>query len=430
MEPEVPVLYAHSNDFFINLPIVIGNIDEASNILSLYSEDPLVCHHDSCYCCPEDGSGQPIIDLEWNDGIVSYTVHGIDTGIPGYEYFNFFIGPEAPFGSHLSGIFNILLDYGQVYLTEDNNSGTFNTSSSSITRCIGDLVPFLSFVVYAANKCGIVSKQEFCWCANCYLTVEIDCDLKKIILSKFCNGGNYETGYTTDYFTEITYYNLGQVAESYNFTFDNKCGPPFNQNYDTLCIYSKNSIVWEFSNIPDTVMSERTTVNGNLTIYESVEYTGLSAFNGSFVLPLYIQDCNDGGNIAYNYSPFVVGSGTIRNIRIDTYDGSPPLTVTDTTFNVNYFFSTGFTPAYTITSYTKLAFLGPPITCTCNPDVCGDGWCGVFGNIYSNNSKYVAGLGRWFLNGPTCNNEASGQFSIGFDISELFGNYRSYYANL
>jgi hypothetical protein len=305
------------------------------------------CFKGDCYCCPEDGSGNPIASITWENGkFVYYTL---------YADFSF-----------------LKFTYGGIVTNAIGDiSGEINVYSSASENSYFSFEGWF-YTIGANNKCGGYQEDAYCLRINCYGTMAIDCETSKILVTKYfyaLDGLNLTPEITK------TYYNLGSVPDIYDER-NNGCGPGCYIDIKPRCLYTKNSLVFNFSDFNDFIY-ERTTdysEEAGLIYYESWEFTGLSSFNRTYILPLYIASCNianNPGSIRYNNIPFLdIGPGILRTVRRvrqrNPFTGIySDIENTVATYNIQYSLSHLSIPGYKVKSYNIISLFGSSSgTCT------------------------------------------------------------------
>jgi len=312
-------------------PIIAMEGDSLLGVPNLVMSD-LGCFQGDCLCCPEDGSGKPVVSIVWEDGRFIYSTSRAETSALRYTYGDYLIIESGD----ISGEINTVLDWAWTFSGYDAFYNYYYT-------------------IEATNACGTSVQDAYCNWLLCSGNMIIDCETGKIKVTTYFN---FLDAQNSDPEIIETYYNLGSVPYVY-IEKDNKCGPRCYVELTPECMFTKNSLVYEFNNFND-ISWERTTDDdpyGGTIYYELEELTNLSVFNQTFILPLYIPTCDISRNsITYNSIPRIdAGAGIYRKSGTTSFRNLYTGVVTAyssyvKTYNVEYYFNF-LVPTMKITSY-------------------------------------------------------------------------------
>lgn len=252
---------------------VIG-IDNNSMVLS--TED-MGCFTGDCFCCAEDGSDKPKVNMDYSYGLFTYSSENSNYSV-------FYIKALG------LGIYtkNILEFDGDVdsYINVNNEIPSNLFLQYDPPYGYGDGCGFV-FGLLATNECGTSSIEVGCHCVFCDAYYVIDCVTQKI---KIIKRAEYEDAKHSNPQYIEEFYDLGDVPDI-DYYKDNGCGLPCHIQEKAACIFNKNSLVLEYSNFED--ISEEYFVEYLSTDrhYYKIESSGVSAINGTFIFPLYVRKC-------------------------------------------------------------------------------------------------------------------------------------------
>lgn len=365
------------------------------------------CFKGDCYCCPEDGSGNPIAEIYWENGKFTYYTQRSEL-------------------SSLNYAITINLILGVIRTELGDISGEISTYNSGSLQGSGapESIRVHAYAIQAFNDCGYSVDFAYCYEVFCYGYFTVDCasgKIKSYINFTFIDGQNQNPEIVE------SYYNLGSVPDIYEER-NNGCGPGCYADLKPECLMTKNSLVREFSGFSDVFWERIDDYGGNGYInYQSVSYTGLSVFNNTYILPLYIASCDiSPGSIRYDIPPpLYLGSGVITKYDYLSFNGniiSSNLTV----YNVEYFMN-GLIPSFAVINYTNN---GNFVTCP-QP---GDYFCRG-GYVYGWKSKWDDESDAAFddpesYNKPViCGKTLISRYYL-LDLDLVRGTSLAYYANL
>jgi hypothetical protein len=306
-------------------PILAIAGDSLLGVPNLVASD-LGCFQGDCLCCPEDGSGRPIVSIVWEDGRFIYYTLRADFSTIAYTY---------------GGIIENAV--GDI-------SGEISTISSEFYFGGSEELQGYYYTLSGNNSCGGLTVTAYCVSPFCFGYMSIDCEKQKILLTTqfyFSDALNYNEEIYYDY------YNLGSVPDIF-IEKNNKCGPRCRIEITPPCLYNKNSIIYDFKDFRDFFGENFTDYGGTEYIgYTSRRHTGLSVFNNTYILPLYIAPCNiSSGSIRYNIpAPFTLGLGTITDYSYLSFNGNI-ISSNLIEYNVEYFMN-GMNPSFRVLNYTN-----------------------------------------------------------------------------
>lgn len=263
---------------FLDSYYVIG-IDNNSMVLS--TED-MGCFTGDCFCCAEDGSDKPKVNMDYSYGLFTYSSENSNYSV-------FYIKALG------LGIYtkNILEFDGDVdsYINVNNEIPSNLFLQYEPPYGYGDGCGFV-FGLLATNECGTSSIEVGCHCMVCNAYYVIDCVTQKI---KIIKTAKYEDAKHSNPQYIEEFYDLGDVPDI-NYYKNNGCGYPCHIQEEAACIFNKNSLVVEFSNFED-ISEEYNYIfpagASRSREYRKITTVGIPNLNKSFVFPLYIRACGD-----------------------------------------------------------------------------------------------------------------------------------------
>lgn len=361
------------------------------------------CFKGDCYCCPEDGSGNPIAVIDWVGNEFNYYTQRADSSFLVYAIsINMFGG----------FIRNELQDISGVISTY--------TSGSLQGSGLPESLIFYGYAIQATNDCGSTIDFAYCYGVFCYGNMTVDCASGKI---KVYTNFNFIDGQNQNPEIIEQYYNLGVVPDVY-MEKNNGCGPGCFVDLKPPCLFTKNSLVYEFSGFSDIFWERYDDYGGSgYEYYVSRSDTGLSVFNKTFILPLYIADCNTAqGSIRYNLpGNILVGTGTRTYYNQLSFNGSI-ISSSSIVYNLEYY-TNGVTANFKVIDYSLNG--GPFVTCNCRG-----------GQVYGWQSKYENqpedsyNDPNSFTRQPICEEGVLMSRYLLYDPFIVRGISRAYYANL
>lgn len=317
------------------------------------------CFKGDCYCCPEDGSGNAIAEIYWENGKFTYYTQRAEL-------------------SSLHYAISINLFGGTIRTELGDMSGEISTYTSGSLQGSGilDAITVHGYAIQASNDCGSSVDFAYCYEVFCYGYFTVDCASGKI---KSYINFSFVDGQSANPEIIESSYNLGSVPDIY-MEKNNGCGPGCYVDLKPDCLFTKNSLVYEFTGFSDIFWEREEDLGGGWVDYQSWSYTGLSAFNLTYILPLYIASCDiSSGSIRYN-SPGVISRGTgVRTYNAILYYNGNIYSSISTVWNVEYF-TNGVIPSFKVIEYNSG---GGWVSC---PQL-GDNSCRG-GQVYGWKSKY------------------------------------------
>lgn len=290
------------------------------------------CFKGDCYCCPEDGSGNPIAEIYWENGKFTYYTQRSEL-------------------SNLYYAVSISLFGGFIRQELGDISGEIPTYTSGSLQGSGipESLIFYGYAIQASNSCGSTVDFAYCYGVFCYGYFTIDCvssKIKSYVNFSFVDGQNANPEIVE------SSYNLGSVPDIY-IEKNNGCGPGCYVDLKPECLFTKNSLVYEFTGFSDIFWEAEENLGNGWISYQSWSYTGLSAFNLSYILPLYIAPCNiSSGSIRYNL-PGIISRGTgVRTYNSILYYNGNIYSSISTVWNLEYF-TNGVIPNFKVIEYNS-----------------------------------------------------------------------------
>lgn len=366
------------------------------------------CFKGDCYCCPEDGSGNAIAEIYWENGKFTYYTQGAEL-------------------SSLHYAVTIDLILGMIRTEFGDMSGEIPTYTSGSLPGTGALDGIIvhSYAIQAFNDCGSSVDFAYCYEVFCYGYLTVDCASGKI---KAYTNFSFIDGQNANPEIVESYYNLGSVPDA-SIERNNGCGPGCYVDLKPSCLMTKNSLVYEFTGFSDVFWERIDDYGGNGYVnIQSWSYTGLSAFNLTYILPLYIAPCNIApGSIRYDLPGNILrGTGVITYSDILYFNGNIQNS-NSTVWNVEYY-TNGVIPNFKVIEYNNG---GGWVSC---PQL-GDNYCRG-GNIYGWQSRYenqpedsYNDPNSWTRQ-PICEEGILFSRYLLLDPFIVRGTSRAYYANL
>ena len=295
---DIPNLFLIDQSFPDNNHVVIG-ID---NNIAVLTSDDMGCFTGDCFCCAEDGSDKPTVNLVFKYGKFEYSTTKSTSSFLTSEFNNDYPGPH--------------IDYG--YIVDQDNGDISGFANASRYGIRGSYQPlqYEKFILDATNSCGHEQITAYCFWPTCGGSYEIDCNTRKI---KIIKNSGYIGTYGFD--NEITeeYYDLGNVP-SIRVSNNTGCGQPCLFEKEPDCLFNKNSLIYEFTDFKDYFYTKTELSEYQEYVFTS-KSTGLFAFNRTNIFPLEISDCSNPNTISaiYPNSQTIVGSGKIENTTAIRY---------------------------------------------------------------------------------------------------------------